>query len=148
VTPPSYSRAGLAATVAALLAVIAGLVVLGSPSRARARRLDDLRIADLARISGALDTYWKKHADLPAGLDTLRADNMFDRVPTDPATHAPYTYHASGERSYRLCATFAQPSDTSRHERFIEGVDLGSRPWTHGAGESCFDLTPPEPDHK
>jgi hypothetical protein len=136
------SRAGVLATIAAAVAVIAGLITLGLPSHARERRLDGMRVDDLVQLSNSLDAYWSKHTSLPLVLDSLVSDRQTDRIPSDPATKLPYTYLVSGERSYRLCATFAQPSDTTDY-RFAPSY-AGSKPtrsWRHGAGESCFDLT-------
>lgn len=145
---PSVSRAGVAATIAAVLAIVAGLITLGTPSHARERRLDELRTEDLARLSDAVDEYWTKHAALPSTLDSLVSQRQLDRVPTDPQTDSAYTYLASGERSYRLCATFAQPFDSASTRHYADGVDLGKHSWRHGAGESCFDLTVPVKETK
>lgn len=157
------SRAGAAATIAAALVVIAGLITLGTPSRARERRFDQLRIEDLSQLSRLIDSYWVKHAALPQSLDSLVAARQLDRVPSDPQNRSPYTYLVTGERSYRLCATFAQPSDSSAapvYGAYGDGdvvlqVGSGGAPiarephsWRHGAGESCFDLTPPSRDSK
>jgi hypothetical protein len=154
------SAAGAAATAAAVLAVIAGLITLGSPSRARDRRLDQLRIDDLAQLSAFIDGYWRKHAALPPSTDSLVAARDLDHVPSDPKTGTPYTYLASGERSYRLCATFALPSDSNAARSYSydpmvlnvggSGMPIAQVPhsWRHGAGESCFDLTPPPKDAK
>ena len=147
-TPPSSKRAAIAATAAALAAIAGGLFVIGTPSHARERRLDNLRVSDLARISNNVDAYWKKHEALPAGLDTLRSDGLLRRMPKDPITGTAYTYHPSGERSYRLCATFAQPTDSANRETYVDGESIGAHSWTHGAGESCFDLTASEKEKK
>jgi hypothetical protein len=157
------SRAGTAATIAAALVVIAGLITVGTPSRARERRFDRLRIEDLSRLSRLIDGYWVKHAALPPSLDSLVAVRELDRVPTDPRNRSPYTYLVSGERSYRLCATFAQPSDSNAaaiygvygDDDIVFALGSGGTPiarephsWRHGAGESCFDLTPPAKNSK
>ncbi|HEV7702814.1 MAG TPA: hypothetical protein VGO46_00925 [Gemmatimonadaceae bacterium] len=154
-SPRTVSRAGVAATIAAVLVVIAGLFTLGTPSRARERKLDELRVDDLSRLSNRIDGYWTKHSALPQVLDSLVADRQLDRVPADPQSHQSYTYLVSGERSYRLCATFAQPSDSAESSRYDSddfsltvgdgGMPIARQPhsWRHGAGESCFDLTPP-----
>ena len=154
------SRAGAAATIAAALVVIAGLITVGSPSRARERKLDRLRVEDLSRLANLVDGFWMKQAALPQSLDSLATMRLVDRVPTDPQTHLPYTYLVSGERSYRLCATFAQPSDSNAAPIYGDGdivfsTGAGGTPiarephsWRHGAGESCFDLTPPPKDSK
>jgi len=145
---PSVSRAGLAATAAALAAIIAGLVTLGTPSHARERRLDELRVEDLARVSESVDEHWTRQGALPLTLDSLVAQRQLDRVPTDPKTGAPYTYLPSGARSYRLCASFTQPSDSASPRDYADGIDLGKHVWKHGAGESCFDLTVPMKESK
>ena len=153
-SPRTVSRAGVAATIAAVLVIMAGLFTLGTPSRARERKLDGLRLEDLRRLANRIDGYWTKQAALPQSLDSLVATGNLDRVPTDPQSHQPYTYLATGERSYRLCATFAQPSDTSdasiNSDDFTfangsSGVAFANQThsWRHGTGESCFDLTPP-----
>src|SRR3954467_7186602 len=105
----SISAAGAIATAAAVLAVIAGLLTLDSPSRARQRKLDQRRVDGLERISMAVDDYWGEHSALPDSLHALVKTGDLDRVPVDPRSGTPYTYQVSGERSYRLCATFALP---------------------------------------
>lgn len=144
-TNAPISRAGVAATVAAVVVVVAGLLTLGMPSRARERRLDGLRVQDLSQLSSAIDMYWSKYAALPPTLDSLVSTRQLGRVPLDPQSNTAYTYLVSGERSYRLCATFAQPSDTGAGPMYDGFTALGgnSHSWRHGAGESCFDLTPP-----
>ena len=154
------SRAGVAATIAAAVAIIAGLLTLDSPSLARERKLDRRRIEDLSRMSNLIDAYWMMHSALPPTLDTLAVLRLTDRVPVDPKNRSPYTYHVSGERSYRLCATFAQPSDSNASPGdedgdivYVTGTiggPMGRQPhsWRHGAGESCFDLTAPSKDAK
>jgi hypothetical protein len=146
------SPAAVAATLAAALAVIAGLVLLGTPSHARERKLDEIRVNDLASISAAIDEFWAKRTALPDSLDSLVSAQQLDRVPKDPGTNSPYTYLRSGDRSYRLCATFQHPSDTSVVTRASNVVYYANgspqyvadaHSWRHGAGESCFDLTPP-----
>ena len=152
------SPAGAAISVAAALVVIAGLIMLGPPSHARALRMDEMRVDDLSELSLAVDQYWTKHSALPETLDSLVSARQIDRIAHDPQTNAPYTYLVSGERSYRLCATFQQPSDTGEVARRGNNVVFNSNgstlfapdthSWPHGAGESCFDLTPPAKEAK
>jgi hypothetical protein len=156
----SVSAAGALATAAAVLAVVGGLLTLDSPSRARQRKLDHLRVEDLSHLAMLVDGYWAKHAALPASIDTLVQAGELDHVLRDPKSGAPYTYLVSGERSYRLCATFALPSDSTDEAAyqtenivFVMGsggtqVARKAHSWRHGAGESCFDLVPPPKDTK
>ncbi|MDQ2929785.1 MAG: hypothetical protein M3Y05_03050, partial [Gemmatimonadota bacterium] len=74
---------------------------------------------------------------------SLISSHLVDRVPKDPQSGASYTYLVGGASSYRLCATFAQPADTTNRTR-VDVFLPANRSWTHGTGESCFDLTPPE----
>ena len=132
----------IAAIVAAVVAVVAGLFVLGSPARAREHRLDDMRVRDLSTIATALNRYWTKHAAMPDTVDSLVSTGLLDRIPTDPFTGVRYPIHLTGGNSYRLCATFAQPLDTTRDSPYESWGDVyrGRLAWRHGAGESCFDL--------
>ena len=135
------SRAGGVATIAAALVVITALVMLGTPSRARERRMDELRTSDLAQLTVAIDGYWAKRAALPPLLDSLVSGRQLDRLPTDPETSAHYKYVVSGERAYRLCATFAQSTDTTLSSgRGESSSEIAHQSWRHGRGESCFDL--------
>lgn len=137
------SRAGAAATIAAALVVVTGLVMLGTPSRARERRMDELRASDLAQLSTAIDEYWNKHAALPAVLDSLVSGRQLDKLPADPESNSSYKYVVTGEHGYRLCATFAQPTDTMAPPRSYDYLGrISHRSWRHGKDESCFDLTP------
>lgn len=141
-TPKMNLPAG-AAIVAAVLVVVTGLLLLGSPSRARQRRLDDLRVRDLSSIANALDLYWSKHTALPDTVDSLVSARLLDRIPTDPVSGVRYPIHLTGERSYRLCATFSQPLDTNDESQYNYngGLYRGRHSWKHGAGESCFDFS-------
>lgn len=145
--PRSTLPAG-AAIAAALFTVIAGLIMLGTPSHARERRLDDLRVQDLSGIANAIDLYWTKHAALPDTVDSLVSAHLLDRVPTDPSSGVRYPIYLTGGHSYRLCATFAQPLDTMERRTSNDYGNLyrGTHSWRHDKGKSCFDLTAQRPD--
>ena len=146
-TPRNTLPAG-AAIAAAAFAIIAGLIMIGTPARARERRLDDLRVQDLSSIAGAFDAYFTKHAALPDTVDSLVSAHLLDHVPSDPSTGVRYPIYLTGGRSYRLCATFAQPLDTMdrRDSNNFGGLYRGAHSWKHGKGESCFDLSAEPPD--
>jgi hypothetical protein len=54
-----------------LAAIVAGMVMLGSPSDERARRLDERRVSDLAGIRNAVNFFSDRNGRLPASLDEL-----------------------------------------------------------------------------
>lgn len=132
----------IGAIAAAAVAIVAALIMLGSPARARQRRLDDLRVRDLSSIANALDTYWTQHAAMPDTVDSLVSARLLDRIPADPSTGVRYPIYLTGNRSYRLCATFSEPLDTTDENEYnyYGGLYRGQHSWRHGAGESCFDF--------
>ncbi len=120
---------GIATGALVLAAVVAGLMLAGSPSEARRRRLDERRAADLRQIGQAIDVYWARTRRLPSAPADLTRPGLQVAL-TDPVTHEPYGYDVLGPQAYRLCATFESPSDR-----------IGDLPfWTHGTGRQCFDL--------
>lgn len=130
-------QGGLAA---ALVSLAAALVLLGNPLEARLRRLDEQRVADLRRIQSNVEQFHRRTGRLPATLDELGTDpDTFVEALADPVTGAAYGYEPSGDRSYRLSATFDRPS-----------VDDGAPEWMrdgffrHQAGRKAFEITVPE----
>jgi hypothetical protein len=130
---------------AVVVTLVTALVVLGSPSAQRQRRLDARRVEDLEHVTYAVDAYWDRHKALPPVLDTVVSDHRLDRVPHDPATNAPYQFTVTEAKAFRLCATFEQSSDEDEPSPFP--IDYGGglpRSWHHGVGLTCFDLAPRE----
>lgn len=122
----------------AAVAVIASLVVLGSPANQRLERLDARRTQDLAAISRAIDRYRTTQERLPATLDELRRNSDAPVTITDPVTGEPYGYEAGEGTAYELCATFERATGEA-------GSGRGGRFSIHGAGRHCFPVRA-EPD--
>ena len=121
------------AAAAAAVALVAGLVALGSPAGRRLERLDARRAQDLDAISRAIDRHAATHERLPASLDELQRRAAAPVAIADPVTHAPYDYEAGAGTAYELCATFARAT-VAREYR-------GGRPFSrHAAGRHCFPL--------
>ena len=92
---------------AVVAAIAAGLVLIGSPSAERMRRLDEIRERDLAQLANAIDLYWKREGELPASLDALAdVPGASFRSTMDPSTSQPYPYRAIDASRYELCASF------------------------------------------
>ena len=106
-------------------AIVAGMLALGSPAKARERRFDERRLEDLAAIERAVDDYHYYHGGLPTTLDDL--NKGAGQAPfRDPLTQQTYEYRALDDHGYELCAVFQQPS----------GRPLGDR--AHDTGRKCF----------
>jgi hypothetical protein len=77
--------ATLFATLAAVLtvaAVVAGFVIIPSPSEFRAQRLDDKRVQDFRAIAAAVTRYRHSRHSLPETLDACAADDRgLSRLP-------------------------------------------------------------------
>jgi hypothetical protein len=120
--------AGVVSLVVAA-AVATGVVILGSPSDERARRLDQRRVSDLEGIQTAVNFYFAQHTVLPASLEELSTQPGV-RIASDPVTGAAYRYRVSGAEQFELCGTFARASES----RVSSGVDV----WQHPSGDHCF----------
>jgi hypothetical protein len=124
---------GAILVAAALAAIGAAIVFVGSPADARQRRFDDRRVSDLTEITTSLDRYWTTSTQLPASLEEAAVGGAAS-VPRDPESGEPYGYRALDDRRYELCATFARPSD--------EPPALNEPPFrAHAAGRQCFTMT-------
>ena len=116
---------------AATVAVVAGLVALGSPADQRLERLDARRAEDLDAISRAIDRHEVTHERLPATLDELQRRSDVQVAITDPVTREPYGYEAGEGTAYELCATFERATGEREFRR--------GRPFSrHEAGRHCF----------
>ncbi|MBT8400256.1 MAG: hypothetical protein KJO98_07255 [Rhodothermia bacterium] len=112
-------------------AVIAGLVLIGSPGEERLRRLDARRVADLRTIVNSIEDYWRRHDRLPTDLTDFATEPDLSPHTRDPETDNPYEYRALDSTSYELCSVFNLPAVRSRTD-----ADF----WFHADGRQCFFL--------
>jgi hypothetical protein len=109
-------------------AVVAGLTMSGSPAEQRRLRLDQQRVSELMGLARAAERRWGDEQRLADTAEDLVDGRALTRLPTDPATGAPYEYRVTAPRQFEVCATFERPS---RPE------DAGDF-WYHEAGRRCF----------
>lgn len=123
-------RLALIGVVAVFVAaIVAGLVISGSPAEQRRLRADERRVSDLQQLSRAVERYYIQTERLPRELDTLVNGWISSGLPRDPETEAGYDYEITGDSTYRLCAEFARESAPGT-EQF----------WSHRAGRHCYEL--------
>jgi len=128
-------------SVAVASAVVAGLIVVGSPGEARLEKLDRRRVSDLYEIVDGLNRYWTRNQALPPDLDALTAGTSFE-LGVDPETGLAYVYRVIEPDRYEVCATFATEC-TSRDNRCASWRASGRHEISeHGAGKQCFELAP------
>jgi len=122
--------AALVSIAAVTLAVIAGMVFMGSPAEQRTLRFDERRVGDLRQLSNAVQNHWRRRNELPARADDIVDGQMMTRLPLDPTSGQPYDYRVTEPGKFELCATF------SRRSRAEDSRDF----WFHEAGRHCFSF--------
>ncbi|HEY0382318.1 MAG TPA: hypothetical protein VGC72_08975 [Candidatus Elarobacter sp.] len=118
--------AGIAVFAVVIGGIALGFAAIGPPQHVRLAELDRRRMYDLQDIESRLHLESNQR---PSDAGAAVPDRPADAWPRDPVTRRPYEYHRETAGRYRLCATFALPSD-----------DEESR-WRHGAGRTCYRLS-------
>ncbi len=129
-------------SIVVVVAIVWGVVVVGSPAKARVQRFDQQRLEDLRTIfrevqSLCQDPDIKKELKraLPETLDELAAQARTERINlTEPETEHRYVYTVKDETTYELCATFSLERDSDA-EVF----------WNHASGRHCFTVDALDP---
>ena len=127
----------LIATIAVVLAIVAGFWVLGGPNRQRLIAADRERIQDLMTIVWRLYDEAEKAQDrgnpveLPESLEGLNGA-------VDPITNLDYEYRRLSPTTYQLCAEFA--TDSSTHPLRRAPRHRQEQKWRHPQGRHCFEF--------
>lgn len=142
---PVHVWAGSISTALIIAWVIAGFFIVGSPQQQRRIRFDEQRVSDLQSIQYQVIDYWQAKDALPVSLDDLSDEISGYRAPADPLSGVAYSYQATGELSFSLCATFETDSEETAVTRGAV-VDIryplkGDESWDHDAGAFCFTRT-------
>ena len=126
----------IVAAVVVTAVVVAGIVLMDSPTHQRMLKLDIRRVQDLQQIEFAVKAYERSEKKLPPDLSALAALPGV-RVPaTDPETGAGYEYSARGDTNFELCAIFATDTKEQANQNWYPGSQ-----WPHGVGRTCFQRT-------
>jgi hypothetical protein len=143
--------------VIVLASIISGFLIVGSPSRQRALRFDSIRVAALTEIQNYIVNYWQAKRELPKTLSVLNDPLIPAFVPVDPETQLDYEYSIKADKTFELCATFSEVSDSVNDATtpvFYDPSDKIFQTWKHEAGRVCFTRTidpekyPPFPKNK
>jgi hypothetical protein len=120
----------IALVIVVALVVIRGIMIIGSPSEERTRRIDSRRVSDLQRISQAITVYYTRHQRLPSSLGELGAEPGMTIATADSENARPYEFRGIDAERYELCASFAREMPRGAAADF----------WSHGAGRQCFTV--------
>lgn len=134
--------------IVALVAVVAGFFIVGTPWEARLFRYDDEKVSALQTIQSQVVYHWQSKEVLPATLDELNDSISGFMVPRDPQTGAAYEYTVTGPLSFELCATFNATTQSTSYtiNRAVPVMPNGEKGttqdnWYHDAGRECFTRT-------
>jgi len=139
---------GIGVGVLALVTIVAGFLIVGTPAQARLARFDAQKVNDLQNIQSQVIYYWQAKQTLPASLtDLTKATTFYGPLPMDPETGELYGYEKTGALTFKLCTAF---NTASRGTQAIEAQPVTARPtpakistdnWQHTSGMVCFDRT-------
>ena len=125
-----------------VVAVVYGYTRIDSPQVVRELRLDQQQLVDLQDMQWRVEAWHAENQTLPENINDVYRDI---EAPTAPGGRQPYTYSATGQLTYELCATFAKPTPESERMASKPIVDPEYNPnnynWEHGTGEKCFERT-------
>ena len=148
---PSRKRAvSIGVAILALVTIVAGFFIVGTPAQARLARFDAQKVSDLQNIQSQVIYYWQAKQVLPTKLDDLNNSLAYGTVPVDKQTGEPYVYKTTGKLSFQLCAVFNAQSRGNQNvyseTRTMMPVPVGDKGvmqdnWQHESGQVCFDRT-------
>jgi len=126
-------------TVCVAAAIVTAFVVVGSPSQARATRMDAQRSNDLQQMTYAVNNYFSQFKSLPEKIDDLRnSPGSYLQSVSDPQTGQLYGYDKTGDYTYEVCAVF-ETAQTGANPNYSQpaGSMLPDPFYTHGIGKKC-----------
>ncbi len=147
---PLRKRAvSIGVAVLAIVTIVAGFFIVGTPAEARLARFDAQKVTDLQNIQYRITSYWQAKQKLPATIDDLADAIQYGPLPVDLQTGESYVYEATGKLTFKLCATFNAESRGTQNIEIVERsipVPAGGKispldNWQHGAGNVCFNRT-------
>ena len=141
----------ISVSILAIITVVAGFFIVGTPANARLARFDSQRVNDLQNIQSQVITYWQAKQKLPSVISDLNNSLSYGPLPVDPQTKESYVYKQTDTLSFKLCATFNARSRGSQisspevmepynRESAYKGM-VKEDNWQHERGQVCFDRT-------
>lgn len=138
----------IAVAILAVVTIVAGFFIVGTPMEARLQRYDTEKVSDLQNIQSQITTYYQAKQKLPAQLSDLNSSLSYGPLPVDVQTGAAYEYAPTGALSFKLCATF---NAQGRGNQAVSAQPVAVTPlgdkemtqdnWQHGEGRVCFVRT-------
>lgn len=158
-------KTGIITSIISIIIVVGlislSFVVMGSPAKQRALRLDERRITDLQSIQYQVINYWQQKEKLPDSISDISNPMTGYSIPVDPEFEKGYKYEYTTKEnlSFELCAIFAEDMPKGWQEYKNGGVmpafsretsDVAvaypyqggvNESWDHSIGRTCFTRT-------
>jgi type II secretory pathway pseudopilin PulG len=119
-----------------LVAFVASLFAVESPTQTRARKYDNLILNNFNNIDSAINSYYREYGKIPKGLDELKSEYSYigDNSVKDPEKKSEFGYRVVDENAYELCAEFkiSNKNDDSADDSYYKDR------WLHEAGYQCL----------
>lgn len=141
---PRYAQmVGWAAGAVALIAIVSGFFIMGTPGEIRLQRFDDQKVSDLQNIQYQVTNYWQVKQKLPQNLQDLVDPLSGYTLPKDPQSGGDYGYRITkAPYSFEVCATFNADSKTGSTDSSVaQHYGADNTTWQHTAGQNCFERT-------
>lgn len=147
--PKRANMVGIGVGALALVAVVSGFFIIGTPGQVRQLRYDEQKVSDLQGIQYQVVNFYQQKRTLPADLSELNDPLSGYVLPVDPETGAAYRYERTSDSSFSLCAAFNQPTPDTRGQGSYPSRDIAytgagmgmDENWQHQEGETCFART-------
>jgi len=134
--------------ILAVVTIVAGFFIVGTPGQARLARFDAQKVSDLQNIQSQVITYYQAKQMLPKTITDLNNSLSYGPVPVDPQTGESYGYQPAEGLSFKVCANFNSVSRTNQgaYTQPVAVTPAGEKGrmqdnWQHGSGQVCFDRT-------
>lgn len=120
--------------------LISGLVLSGSPTQERLRRIDEQREQAIDRITYAIDSYYTTENRLPVTIEDLWQSRLVTDgdLPQVVSRLPEFSYQPTTSTTYQLCTWFHLPSTLEADLSLAKSIPLTAR--THTDGRHCFPL--------
>ncbi len=149
--PKRAQTVGGAFIALALIAVVSGFFIIGSPTDIRLMRLDAQKEGDINNLQWQILNYWQTKGTLPSQLSELNDPLTGATVPVDPQTGEQYGYARTSDSSFDLCATFNREGQKNSYHGYYgyaepsvamtDPAGVTVETWQHGEGYTCFSRT-------
>jgi hypothetical protein len=140
-----------------IVAIIGGLMLIGGPGEARAKKQDAARLTALQKTAFAISCYSDNVGALPYKTESIKAmiDDKNSEIygstrcrnigwETDPVSKAEFEYNRTEDHVFEICAEFERPSrggDTYYRYGYVDdyrNVLIGTLEAREQSGRYCY----------